>query len=300
MNTPLAIDDKLLALAGDLPLLARNVVDGYFHGLHRSARRGSSPVFAAHRPYMAGDPARLVDWRVWAKTDQLYIREYEQETNLRGYLYLDTSRSMAYGDGAQNKMAYARLLCAVLALLMQNQNDAPGIGFIGQTDYGGRVPVIPPSSRGDHLHALLDRLARTEADGEADDLGQFAGLLALGRELAVSVLVSDGYFPGQQGRDFLTQLNERGHEVLFLHLLHRDEIDPQFEDDVLFVDSETGAEIEADGRGMRAGYDRKFGAFLRSIESLCLEHEAAYCRIITDEPMDLALSAFLSRRAELF
>ena len=95
MNTPLAIDDKLLALAGDLPLLARNVVDGYFHGLHRSARRGSSPVFAAHRPYMAGDPARLVDWRVWAKTDQLFIREYEQETNLRGYLYLDTSRSMA-------------------------------------------------------------------------------------------------------------------------------------------------------------------------------------------------------------
>ena len=266
MNIPLAIDDKLLALAGDLPLLARNVVDGYFHGLHRSARRGSSPVFAAHRPYMAGDPARLVDWRVWAKTDQLYIREYEQETNLRGYLYLDTSRSMAYGDGAQNKMAYARLLCAVLALLMQNQNDAPGIGFIGQTDYGGRVPVIPPSSRGDHLHALLDRLARTEADGEADDLGQFAGLLALGRERAVSVLVSDGYFPGQQGRDFLTQLNERGHEVLFLHVLHRDEIDPQFEDDVLFVDSETGAEIEADGRGMRAGYDRKFGAFLRSID----------------------------------
>ena len=114
-----------LALAGDLSLLARNVVDGYFHGLHRSARRGSSPVFAAHRPYMAGDPARLVDWRVWAKTDQLYIREYEQETNLRGYLYLDTSRSMAYGVGTQNKMAYARLLCAVLALLMQNQNDAP-------------------------------------------------------------------------------------------------------------------------------------------------------------------------------
>ena len=85
-----------------------------------------------------------------------------------------------------------------------------------------------------------------------------------------------------------------------MHVLHRDEVDPQFEDDVLFVDSETGEEIEADGRGMRAGYDKKFGAFLRSIESLCLEHEAAYCRIITDEPMDLALSAFLSRRAELF
>ena len=183
---------------------------------------------------------------------------------------------------------------------MQNQNDAPGIGFIGQTDYGDRVPVIPPSSRGDHLHALLDRLARTEADGEADDLGQFAGLLALGRERAVSVLLSDGYFPEQQGRDFFTQLNERGHEVLFLHVLHRDEVDPQFEDDVLFVDSETGAEIEADGRAMRAGYDKKFGAFLRSIELLCLEHETAYCRIITDEPMDLALSAFLSRRAELF
>ena len=94
--------------------------------------------------------------------------------------------------------------------------------------------------------------------------------------------------------------DERGHDVLFLHVLHRDEIDPQFEDDVLFVDSETGEEIEADGRTMRAGYDKKFSAFLRSIESLCLEHETAYSRIVTDEPMDLAMSAFLAQRAELF
>jgi len=300
VNTPLAIDDKLIALAGDLPLIARNIFDGYFHGLHRSARRGSSPVFAVHRPYMAGDPAGLVDWRVWAKTDQLYVREFEQEANLRGYLYLDTSRSMAYGDDAQNKMTYARLLCAVLALLMQNQNDAPGVGFVGQTGCRDRAPAIPPSNRGDHLHVLMDQLARTEADGEVDDLGQFAGLLALGRERALSVLVSDGYFPEQQGRDFLTQLTERGHEVLFLHVLHRDEVDPQFEDDVLFVDSETGEEIEADGRTMRAGYEKKFSAFLLSIESLCLEHETAYCRIVTDEPMDLAMSAFLAQRAELF
>ncbi len=300
MNAPLIIGDELLALAGDLPLQARNIVDGYFHGLHRSVRRGSSPVFAAHRPYMAGDPARLVNWRVWAKTDQLYIREYEQETNLRGYLYLDTSRSMAYGDGVQNKMAYARLLCAVLALLMQNQNDAPGIGFVGQTSYRDRTPAIPPSNRGDHLHELMAHLARTEADGEADDLGQFSGLLSLGRERALSVLVSDGYFPEKQGCAFLTQLNERGHEVLFLHVLHRDEVDPQFEDDMLFVDSETGEEIEADGRAMRAGYEKKFSAFLRSIESLCLDHETAYCRIVTDEPLDLAMSAFFARRAELF
>ena len=200
---------------------------------------------------MAGDPARLVDWRVWAKTDQLYIREYEQETNLRGYLYLDTSRSMAYGDGAQNKMAYARLLCAVLALLMQNQNDAPARVYRPDRLRGSRTGDTAKQP-GDHLHALLDRLARTEADGEADDLGQFADCsrwaVSGGLRAAVGRV-----FSRTTGPRLLHPIQRTRPRGFILHVLHRDEVDPQFEDDALFVDSETGAEIEADSRAMRAG-----------------------------------------------
>lgn len=299
MSAPLHIDDQLVALVRDLPLLARQVVDGYFHGLHRSVRRGSSPVFAAHRQYMAGDPARLVDWRVWARTDQLYIREYEQETNLRGYLFLDTSRSMNYGDGGENKMTYARILTAVLSLLLWDQNDAPGVGYLGQSTGIGRDLFVPPSNRGDHLNTLFHSLSEIEANGDANDLGTYVDLLSAGRGRALSVVISDGYFPEQQGREFLTELRERGHEVLFFHLLHPDEMEPSFEDDMLFVDSETGEEMELDGWAMRQGYQKKLSAFLRSVENLCFEQETPYCRILTNEPLDTALSTFLIHRAAM-
>ncbi len=299
MNPTLEIDDALLSLARDLPLFARHIVDGYFHGLHRSGRRGSSPVFAAHRPYMAGDPARQVDWRVWARTDQFYIREYEQETNLRGYLFLDTSRSMSYGEGALNKMNYARILSAILSLVLWEQNDAPGIGFLGRSESDNGERMIPPTNRGDQLDTIFQHLAQAEANGSVDDLGQFDDLLDAGRGRSISVLISDGYFPEQQGREFLNELHERGHEVLFFHLLHPDELSPQFKDDVLFVDSETGKELNVDGVAMRQSYQENLSKFLKSIQNLCFESETPYCQILTSDPLDSVLSTFLTTRSAM-
>ena len=162
----LDLDARLLALAKDLPLLARELVAGYLQGLHRSPFRGSSQEFAAYRPYMAGDEVRTVDWKVWARSDHLFVREYEEETNFRGYLLLDASRSMDYGDGPANKFFYGRTLCATLALAMQNQNDAPGLVLLGQPQTDDQF--LPPGTRDDHLHHLMVILQNLVANGECD------------------------------------------------------------------------------------------------------------------------------------
>ena len=130
----LQLDDRLLAVATNLPLLAREF-GCRLHARDYIAARfaGSSQEFAAYRQYIAGDPVRMVDWKVWARSDHLFVREFEEETNYRGYLFLDASKSMDYGVGSTNKFLYARVLCATLALLMRNQNDAPGLVFIGRT-----------------------------------------------------------------------------------------------------------------------------------------------------------------------
>lgn len=293
----LKLDDGFVDRVKELPLLARLVVDGYFHGLHRSHRRGSSPVFVAHRPYMPGDPARLVDWRVWARTNQFFIREYEQETNLNGYLFLDTSKSMSYGDGGQNKIAYGQVLAGALAMLLSDQNDAPAVGLLGRNRES--EVFLPPSSRGDHLHSVFQVLAESEADGLSEGLGAYEDLLSECRGRALTALITDGYFPVQQGRELMTELRERGHEVLFFHLLHRDEMDPKYEGDILFIDSETGEEMETDGASMRLRYQENLNQFLKATEDLCFEMESAYCRIITDEGLETALSTFLTHRASM-
>ena len=118
-------DAELLAGSPDLLLLARCLVEGYAHGLHRSPYAGSSQEFATYRAFLPGDPLQRIDWKVYGRTDDLYVREFEQETNLRGYLFLDASRSMDFGAGAGNKFIYGRLLCAVLAVLLRRQQDAP-------------------------------------------------------------------------------------------------------------------------------------------------------------------------------
>lgn len=291
----LELDARLLALAKDLPLLARELVAGYMQGLHRSPFRGSSQEFAAYRPYMAGDPIRTVDWKVWARSDHLFVREYEEETNYRGYLFLDASKSMDYGDGGANKFFYARLLCATLALAMRNHNDAPGLVLLGQPQSDN--DFLPPGTRDDHIHDLMLVLQDLVADGECDNLGDFAAQLESCANRSVSILVSDGFFPLDQGREFLQQLRMRNHDTIFFHLMSPQEIEPDFEEDMLMVDSETGRELQVDGLVMREAYQQRLTEFLNEIRELCVLTETEYQHIVTDQPLDKALHAYFELRA---
>lgn len=293
----LQLDDQLLAVAKNLPLLAKQLVAGYMQGLHRSPFRGSSQEFAAYRQYMPGDAIRLVDWKVWARSDHLFVRQFEEETNYRGYLFLDASKSMDYGAGSANKFFYARILCATLALLMRHQNDAPGLVLLGRRGPPQASGWLPPSTRDDHIDHLMFFLQELVADGECDDLGLFSTQLEACANRSVSVLISDGFFPLDQGRQFLDQLRMRNHNTLFFHLMSREEVEPRFEEDMLMVDSETGQEMPVDGLAMREPYQRQLNAFLADVREMCVATETEYQHIVTDQPLDQALHTYLEMRA---
>lgn len=290
------LSEELLAAVQDLSLTARHLVNGFLQGQHRSALRGISQEFVAYRPYLPGDPLKNVDWKVWARSDHYFIRQFRHESNFRGYITLDASRSMDFGDGATNKYTYGKMLAACLASLMLAQMDAPGLAITGLHD---RVPWLPPSTRPDQIDRLFHELATTRAEGTLPGLGDIMPVVSEASPRSLAVWLTDGYFDREEGENFLHQFRLRETDVLVFHLMHPDEIDPPYEGEMLLTDSETGEEMLVDGAQLKRDYAPRLAEFLTGIEQLCVGHEAHYCRIITNEPLDAALHRYLSAREQL-
>ncbi len=297
----LTLDPKLLQTAGSFDLLVESLMEGFIQGLHRSPFKGSAQEFASYRPYQPGDPVKLVDWKLWARSDALFVREFEEETNFRGYVFLDGSRSMDFGDDGENKFLYGRILTAVLCLLMARQKDAPGFGLLGGEGAESLSPQVwhSPSTRRDRMDHLMYTLGDMEAVVKAHGIGEVSGFLEEVRSRSLAIVISDGFFPVEQGRDFIEQLRMRDMEVIFFHLLHREEVEPSFDGDMLLVDSETDEELPVDGDALRKTYEEKLSSFYESLEGLCAELGADYCRFVTDEPLDQALQAYLQKRGTI-
>ena len=290
------LDDELLESIQDLSLAARHLVNGFLQGHHRSPLRGLSQEFVAYRPYLPGDPLKSVDWNVWARSDHLFIRQFRHESNFRGYIILDASRSMDFGQGAANKFTYGRILAACLASLMLAQMDAPGLAITG---LGDRVPWIPPSTRPDQIDRLFHELETTRADGRVPGLGDIAPVVSECRPRSLAVWITDGFFDPEEGVELLRQFRMHDSDVLVFHLLHPDEMDPPYDGEVLLTDSETGEEMLVDGAQLRRDYAPRLAEFLADVEGLCTGHEAHYCRIVTNEPLDTALHRYLAAREQL-
>lgn len=295
-DAAIQLDESLLEAIHDLSLTARHLVNGFLLGQHRSALRGVSQEFVAYRPYLPGDPLKDVDWNVWARSDHYFIRQFRHESNFRGHLVLDASRSMDFGQGATNKFTYGRLLAACLASLMLSQMDAPGLAIVGRD---GGVTQVPPSTRADQVDRLFHELGTVRADGRNPGLGDIGPLTEDCRRRSMAVWITDGFFDPEEGRNLLHQLRLRDMDVLVFHLLHPEELSPPFDGEVLLTDSETGEEMIVDGAELRRDYAPRLEAFLAEIEGLCLGLEAHYCRIVTDEPLDSALHRYLSIRERL-
>ena len=217
----LYIDAEMLAGSRDLQFLAQSMVEGYAHGIHRSPNVGSSQEFASYRSYLPGDPPQRIDWKVYGRTDEMFIREFEQESNLRCYLFLDASRSMDFGEGAGHKFEYGRLLCAVLAVLLHRQQDAPGLALFGKEN---AIPVEdwwPPSTRRDHLEQMIHHLEVRSADGPHDHLGGLPDLLGECHRGSMAAFITDGLVDPDELKDVLGQLRMRGTRVLLFHLMSR-------------------------------------------------------------------------------
>ncbi|MHB8520194.1 MAG: DUF58 domain-containing protein [Limisphaerales bacterium] len=299
VNPPIAnskngrlIDPQALMSIKNLELRARVVVEGFWHGLHRSPYHGFSVEFSEYRQYSPGDDPRYLDWRLYARSDRYYIKKFEDETNLRCHLLVDNSRSMAYGSLGYTKAQYGNTLAATLAYFLFLQGDAVGLLTFDE----GIREFLPARHRPGHLRHLMLKLEQP-AGGAATDLA--APLQRIARTLkrrALLVLISDLLAPIDTCERNLAALTACGHEVLLFHILDPAELAFAFDKPVMFHDVETGRRLFIDPGTARKEYLKKLDAHNATIQSVCQRLGIGYRRFATDRPLELALFDFLRER----
>jgi len=284
------LDPVLLSRISDLPLLARTVVDGFMHGLHRSAKKGLSLDFAEHRQYQPGDDLRRIDWKAYARTDRFYVKEYEADTNAGVLFALDVTGSMDYASGPVQKFTYARMLVASLAWLTQRQGDRVGLATFAET----LVEVIPPSTR--HLNLMLFALGRAKPVGEGRLPLAIDRVADVATRPGIVVIVSDCYDePAAIGRSIDT-LRARGHDVIVFHLLDPAEDDFPFDAAAVFEDGESGLRLPLRPDEVKGRYLKLWQAHRAALEARCAAAGVDYIPLRTDAPLDVALYKYLDHR----
>jgi uncharacterized protein (DUF58 family) len=288
------LDPAVLARLGTLKLRVRAVTEGILSGLHRSPHHGQSVEFAEHKEYAPGDDVRRIDWKAWGKFDKYYVKQFEQETNLRCHLVVDSSGSMGWkgAPGRLTKLEYGAALAASLAYLLVRQADAAGLLLCA----GEVVKAIPPQASAGHLQPILEALSAatpagpTRLDAAVDWVVEHAP-----RRSAV-VVISDLLDQDPTLLRRLVQLSRRGHEVTIFHLLDPAELEFPFEEPTLFLSMEDGRQVEAVGREVRAGYLALLGEWLAALKREAAEADLDYVLCRTDAPLDEVLLPFLARR----
>jgi uncharacterized protein (DUF58 family) len=295
VQTPKYLDPKSVERISRLDVRARLVVEGFLTGQHKSPYHGFAIEFAGHREYVPGDELKHIDWRVWSKTDRLYIKEYEEETNLKCHLLLDCSKSMRYGEKSSppwSKFDYAATAAASLAFLLQQQQDAIGlVTFHTQIDR-----QLPPSSHPSHLKRLLHELEQVTPDNQTDVSGLFLQLAAQVRKRGIVVLISDLFLDRETLKESLKQFRLRRHEVIVFHVLHEDELTFPFEDNALFRGLEVDVELQTNPKALRRSYLEILGKYLSDVQRICTSQGVDYVRMSTADPLDAALAAYLTLR----
>ncbi|MGQ0633124.1 MAG: DUF58 domain-containing protein [Planctomycetaceae bacterium] len=275
-----------------LELQARNVVEGFLSGLHKSPYFGQSVEFVQHREYVRGDDPRRIDWKAWSKTDKYYIKQYEEETNLRSTLLVDISESMQFRTQALSKYEYACAIAACLACLLLRQQDAVGlVSFDAQLR-----AVVPPRSRRNHLSAVLAALDAHEPAAKTD----LGSILAQAAEehsrRGMIVLISDLFVPREGLFKGLRLLRHRGHDVLVFHVLDDEELDFNYQGTTRFEGLEEAGQLVCDPRSLREGYLNAIRAFQDELRRGCAQLTVDYQTIRTSEHLDAALAHYLNHR----
>jgi uncharacterized protein (DUF58 family) len=288
------LDPSALARFGRLELIARLVVEGVMSGLHKSPFKGFSVEFAEHRQYGPGDEIRHIDWRAFGKSDRYYVKEYEEETNLKAYLVVDSSGSMAYAGRTVSKFEHARRLAASLAYLMISQRDAVGLVTF---DDSVRA-MIPPRSAPGHFSVLCKALEETRIGGETPLSGILHTLAERIKRRGLVVIVSDGFDQVDELTAALRHLRHRHHEVLFLHTLAPEEEEFPFRRPARFRNLErVGHDLRVDPVSLRKAYLERFNAFCETLKERARGMDADYHRASTAEPIETTLLDYLASRS---
>jgi len=275
-----------------LELRARHVVEGFLSGMHRSPYFGQSIEFLQHRQYAPGDDLRHVDWKVWARQDRLYVKQFEEESNLTCTLLLDVSGSMRYGSRPLNKYEYAATVAVSLAYLLLRQQDAVGcIAF----DSAVRA-AVPPRSRETHLDSIVRALDASPPRDTSDLFPVLRQVAESTHGRGMVVLVSDLLVEREPLFRGLRMLRQRGHDVLVFHVLDDDELDFPFQGPTQFEGLEISAELRCNPRALREGYLQAMSEYLEEIRRGCATNVCDYALLRTSQSLDAALVAFLNHR----
>ena len=286
----------LLAAIHDLEFVARVTVEGALAGLHRSPFHGYSAEFSQYRHYRPGDDLKYIDWKLFARTDRIYTKQYRETTNMVAGIAVDASASMGFrGRTGVSKIAYARLLAAALAYLVSRQGDAVGLAVYGD----GVRDYLPGRTGPSHLRRLLVALTRLEASGGTAAAGSLARAIDLLRRRGLLVIVSDLYDEDAAVERELARAARIGHEVAVFHVLSRDEIDFPYgggQRDVELEDLETGRVVLTSPRSAGPAYRRDVAEFLERWRARAAKYGIDYTRAVTDMPLDATLRGYLLKR----
>jgi uncharacterized protein (DUF58 family) len=295
VKTGSLVDPRSIMAIRNLELRARIVVQGFWSGIHRSPYHGFSVEFTEYRSYSPGDDLRYLDWKLLARSDRLYIKKFEDETNLRCYLLADNSRSMTFASGEYSKAEYANTLAATIAYFLNQQGDAVGLLKFDEElrDY------LPARHRHGHLRQLMHALEKPAAGSRTDLGAPLRRISELVRKRGLVILISDLLTPLDDLEANLSLLTARGHEVVVFQVFDPAELDFGFDQAAQFVDLETGADLYIDPVSARAEYRRRFDAHNAAAETICGRLGVTVHRLTTDRALQTSLHDFLRDRLRL-
>jgi len=286
------LQPELLSKLQNLSIKARYVVEGFMLGLHKSPYHGFSVEFSEHRPYGFGDEVRHIDWKLWSKTDKYYIKQFEEETNLKAHIILDQSRSMDYGSSNITKFEYAKLLAASFSYILIKQQDAVGLALFDQKIN----KLIPAKSIPSHLNVLLSHMEQAKP-GDKTNIAHALHHSADGiSKRGLIIVISDFMDNPNTIMSGLRHLRHNGHEVIVFHVLDQHELNFNFNERIKFIDKETAEEIITDPWHISDEYNQHFQKHCDIIKTGCGYNKIEYIQLQSNQPLDIALSELLLKR----
>lgn len=290
------LDPNVLAGLDNLEMRARVVVEGFLSGMHKSPHRGFSVEFNDYRNYYPGDDMRHVDWKLYARSEKFYIKQYEDETNVRCFIALDTSASMSYSSGEVSKLTYGITLASALAYFIMRQRDA-----VGLLTFDDKVrDYLPAKCRQPHLMQILRTLATTKAGEQTDTVKPLTDLAASINKKSIVLLISDMLDEEDSTIKTLQSLRAMGNDVIVFHVLDNAELTFPFNEASEFIDMESQESFITSPAAIRSAYLDNLNEYLAFCKKKCQSNGVDYCLLNTAEPLDEALSSYMTKRARSF
>ncbi len=289
------LNPETVAKLDNMALRARLVVEGYIIGQHKSPYHGFSVEFAEHRAYGPGDEIRHVDWKLYGKTDRYYVKQYEEETNLKVYILLDISRSMKYTSKTVSKLDYASYLSAALSYLMLNQRDGTGLILFDEKIQ----TFIPPRSTSSHLNTILKHLEKPKLGSDTEIGSVLHEMAERIKKRGLIILISDLMDDQESVLSGLKHFRHNKQEVILFHILDRKEVDFDFNARTRFKDMESGSLLTTEPWQIKSSYKKRIQLLQHEYKKQCRKQLIDYVPLFTDQSLDIALNSYLNKRQKL-